>query len=201
MTEREKCLAGEWYDAAGDPELQAIMQRTQELMYDFNHARPSEREKANALLRQALGSVGEGSVVLAPFQCDYGVNIHIGRDCFFNKGCCILDERPVEFGDHVFVGPMCGFHAAIHPTDIARRAAGIERAEPIRVGSHVWIGAQVCVLPGVSIGDCSIVGAGSVVTRDIPPRSVAVGNPCRVIRTLTEEELGEIPDEFGKNEP
>ncbi len=184
MTEREKALAGEWYDAAGDAELRGIMKRTQELLYRLNALPPGERAARDALLRQILGAVGRDCQVLTPFYCDYGVNIRVGDAFFMNKGCHVLDGGSVSFGNHVFVGPMCGFHTAIHPLDAERRNRALERAEPIVVEDDVWIGAQACVLPGVRIGRGAVVGAGSVVTHDVPPLTVAAGNPCRVIRSL-----------------
>ena len=184
MTDREKALSGQWYNPAADPELRQQMKRTQALLYDYNRLHPSDSEGRDALIRQILGQVGEECCILQPFLCDYGVNISVGHHFFMNKGCQILDGGRVTFGDNVFVGPMCGFHTAIHPFGVEQRNRGEERAEPIRVGNNVWIGAQVCVLPGVTIGDNSVIGAGSVVSRDIPAGVVAAGNPCRVLRKL-----------------
>lgn len=123
-----------------------------------------------------------------PFYCDYGYNIEIGENFYANMNCVILDEAKVTFGDNVFIAPSCGFYTAGHPLDVEQRNRGLEYARPIRVGNNVWIGAQVCVLPGVTIGDNTVIGAGSVVNRDIPANVIAAGNPCRVIREITEED-------------
>ena len=130
--------------------------------------------------------MGSGCRILAPFWCDYGCHIRVGREFFANHNMVILDAAPVTFGDHVFVAPNCGFYTSGHPIDAERRDRGLEYAYPITVGDHVWFGAGVHVMPGVTIGSNVVIGAGSVVTRDIPDGSVAVGNPCRVIRPITE---------------
>lgn len=119
-----------------------------------------------------------------PFLCDYGYNIHIGDNFYANHNLVILDGATVKFGDNVFVAPNCGFYTAGHPIDAAERNKGLEYARPITVGNDVWIGGNVCVLPGVTIGDDCVIGAGSVVVKDIPPHSVAVGNPCKVIKKI-----------------
>lgn len=128
--------------------------------------------------------MGEHFTIEQPFLCDYGHNIFLGEDFYANFNCVILDEAPVTFGNHVFVAPNCGFYTAGHPLDAELRNRGLEYARPITIGHNVWIGAQVCVLPGVTIGDNCVIGAGSVVTKDIPAHSLAVGNPCRVVRHL-----------------
>lgn len=184
MTEFEKMIAGEWYNPATDATLLSMLRQTQEMLYDYNLLRPSDTAARDALIRRLLGHTGERCQILSPFLCDYGSRTSVGDDFFMNKGCQLLDGGGIEFGNRVFVGPMCGFHTAIHPDEPERRATGLERALPIRIGDDVWIGAQVCVLPGVEIGRGSIIGAGSVVTRSVPPFCVAAGNPCRVIRQL-----------------
>ena len=184
MTEREKALAGEWYNPSTDLELCQMMEQVQTLLYEYNRLHPGAKEDRDVMIRKILGAVGNECCILSPFLCDYGVNIRVGNHFFMNKGCQILDGGRVTFGDHVFVGPMCGFHTAIHPFDIEQRNRGVERAEPISVGNNVWMGAQVCVLPGITIGNNAVIGAGSVVTHDIPSDVVAAGNPCRVLRKL-----------------
>ena len=119
-----------------------------------------------------------------PFHCDYGYNIEIGENFYANVNCVVLDEAKVKFGDNVFVAPNCGFYTAGHPIDAAERNKGLEYARPITVGDNVWIGAGVTVLPGVTIGDNCVIGAGSVVVKDIPANCIAVGNPCKVIKTI-----------------
>ena len=132
-------------------------------------------------------------VVTAPFYCDYGFNISVGNNFYTNHNCTILDAAKVEIGDSVFLAPNCVISTAGHATDPLQRSQGLEFAKPIRIGNHVWIGANVSVLPGVTIGDNTIIGAGSVVNRDIPSGVVAAGNPCRVIRNITEEDKHKYP--------
>lgn len=185
MTEREKMLAGRLYDAGSDRELLAMRERAKELCQRYNRLAPSDRAGQRALLEELLGSVGEGACIEAPFWCDYGCHIRVGEGFFANHNTVILDCAEVRFGAHVFVGPNCDFSTAGHPIDYARRDRGLEYARPIIVGDHVWFGAGVHVLPGVRIGSNVVIGAGSVVTRDIPDGCVAVGNPCRVLRPIT----------------
>ena len=135
-----------------------------------------------------FGEVKGDFVITAPFYCDYGSNISIGDQFYTNHNCTILDGAKVSFGDHVFIAPNCVFSTAGHAIDAEQRAAGLEIAFPITVGNDVWIGANVSVLPGVTIGDGTIIGAGSVVNKDIPAGVVAAGNPCRVIRKITDED-------------
>lgn len=185
-TEKMKAHAGKLYDANYDPELLAERAACAELLYDYHQLRPSQEAERRSLLRRLFGRVGENATVVPPFHCDYGYNIEVGENFFLNAGCVILDGAKVSFGDNVFVAPHCGFYTAGHPLDVARRNQGLEYARPITIGDNVWIGAEVCVLPGVSIGEGSVIGAGSVVTKDIPAHVLAFGNPCRVIRQLTE---------------
>lgn len=183
-SEKNKCRRGELYDANYDAELVAERQVCKDLCHEYNHLRPSLTDERERLLRRLLGRTGKNILIEQPFYCDYGYNISVGENFYANVNCVILDGAPVTFGDNVFVAPNCGFYTAGHPFDVEQRNRGLEYARPIAVGSNVWIGAQVCVLPGVRIGDNCVIGAGSVVTRDIPAGSVAVGNPCRVIRRL-----------------
>ena len=185
-TEKMKAHAGKLYDANYDPELLAERAACAELLFDYHQLRPSQEAERRSLLRRLFGRVGENATVVPPFHCDYGYNIEVGANFFLNAGCVILDGAKVSFGDNVFVAPHCGFYTAGHPLDVARRNQGLEYARPITIGDNVWIGAEVCVLPGVSIGEGSVIGAGSVVTKDIPAHVLAFGNPCRVIRELKE---------------
>ncbi len=184
LTEKEKCALGELYDANYDPEL--IRERTDcaEMLCDYNRLPPSMDEDRDSLIKIILGKTGNNIKILSPFYCDYGYNIEVGKNFFMNVNCVILDEAKVVFGDNVFVAPNCGFYTAGHPFDTEKRRAGLEYAKPIRIGNDVWIGAGVSVLPGVTIGDKCVIGAGSVVTHDIPSDSLAVGNPCIVIRNI-----------------
>lgn len=184
MTEKEKMLAGMIYDANNDPQLIAERLDCKEKCYDYNHLRPKETDARRTLMQTILGHTDGDFLIEQPFLCDYGYNISIGRNFYANHNLVILDEAPVKFGDNVFIAPDCGFHTAGHPIDTEERNRGLEYARPISVGDNVWIGANVCVLPGVTIGDNCVIGAGSVVVNDIPSHSVAVGNPCKVIKTI-----------------
>lgn len=184
MTEKEKMLKCIIYDANNDPALIAERMACKELCRDYNDLRPSDTEGREALLRKIFGIIRGGILVEQPFYCDYGYNISVGENFYANFNLVILDEAPVTFGDNVFIAPNCGFYTAGHPVDAEERRKGIEYARPISVGNDVWIGAGVSVLPGVTIGDNCVIGAGSVVTKDIPANSVAVGNPCKVIKSI-----------------
>lgn len=187
-TEKMKMKAGKLYDANYDKELLAERAACADLTFELNRLRPSMTEERDALVRRILGKVKRNCTIISPFFCDYGYQIEVGENFFANMNCVILDEATVRFGDNVFIAPNCGFYTAGHPLDAERRNRGLEYARPITVGNDVWIGAGVSVLPGVTIGDGAVIGAGSVVNRDIPPRMLAAGNPCRVIREITDED-------------
>ena len=184
MTEKEKMLEGMIYDANYDPQLIAERLEGKEKCRDYNDLRPTDVEGRTKLLHDILGKIEGDIAIEQPFNCDYGYNISTGKNFFANFNLVILDEAPVTFGDNVFIAPNCAFYTAGHPLDPVERNKGLEYARPITVGHNVWIGGNVCVLPGVSIGDNCVIGAGSVVVRDIPANSVAVGNPCKVIKHL-----------------
>lgn len=184
LTEKEKCRRGELYDANYDAELIRERQICKDILYEYNRLPPSEIGHREAVLRKLFGKTGESFLIEQPFYCDYGYNVEIGEKFYANVNCVILDEAKVTFGDNVFVAPNCGFYTAGHPFDVEQRNRGLEYARPITIGNNVWIGAHVCVLPGVTIGDNCVIGAGSVVNRDIPAGTLAAGNPCRVIRKL-----------------
>lgn len=186
MTEKEKMLAGLIYDANSDPALIRERQLCKELCFEYNALRPSERDKQAELLKRLLGKIKGFPRIVAPFWCDYGYNIELGDAFYANHNLVILDGARVTFGDNVFIAPNCAFYTAGHPLDVERRNRGLEYAYPIAVGNDVWIGGGVQVLPGVTIGSGAVIGAGSVVIRDIPSGVVAAGNPCRVIRKVTE---------------
>ena len=189
MTEKEKMLTGMIYDANNDPPLIAERLKCKELCRDYNDLRPSETGPREALLRRMLGETKDGLLIEQPFYCDYGYNIRVGNNFYANFNLVILDEAQVTFGDNVFIAPNCGFYTAGHSIDAVERNKGLEYARPISVGNNVWIGAGVSVLPGVTIGDNCVIGAGSVVIRDIPSDSIAVGNPCKVIKTIKNENI------------
>ena len=176
-------LAGELY-FANDPELTADRHRAQHLLASFNGTDAGDPSVRTALLRELLGAVGDGTDVQPRFNCDYGYNIRLGRNCFINYNCVFLDCAPIEIGDELQMAPAVQLYTAYHPLDRRTRAAGLEYAKPIRIGSGVWIGGGAIVLPGVTIGDGAVIGAGSVVTRDVPPNTLALGNPARIVRAL-----------------
>ena len=188
MTEKEKMQNQLLYDANYDIDLLKERNRAKDLCYEFNQLRPSDEEEKKHVLTKLFGKTKGEFCVLAPFWCDYGYNIEIGENFFANHNTVILDGGKVTFGDNVFIAPNCGFYTAGHPIDLERRNQGLEYAYPITVGDNVWIGGGVQVLPGVTIGSNVVIGAGSVVVKDIPDNSVAVGNPCKVIRAITEED-------------
>lgn len=183
-SEKEKCLRGELYDANNDAELKSERLACKLLCHEYNHLLPSDTGRREDIIIRLFGKTGQNFLIEQPFFCDYGYNIEIGENFYANMNCIVLDEAKVKFGDNVFVAPGCGFYTAGHPFDVEQRNRGLEYAKPIIIGNNVWIGAQVCVLPGVTIGDNCVIGAGSVVNKDIPAGSLAAGNPCRVIRKL-----------------
>lgn len=188
MTEREKMQAGMLYDANNDEELCHSRNVCHDLCAEYNRMKNVCDWERRLFMTNLFEQLGENAEIVPPFWCDYGHNIRAGKNLFVNFNCVILDEAKVTFGDYVFVSPNCGFYTAGHPMDAGRRNQGLEYARPITVGSDVWIGANTCVLPGVTIGSNVVIGAGSVVNRDIPDNSFAAGVPCRVIRTLTKED-------------
>lgn len=188
MTEKEKMVTKKLYDANYDETLNKERMEAKDLCYEYNQLRPSDEKNQKQILKKLLGKTGENFCITAPFWCDYGYNIEIGENFYSNHNLVILDGGKVTFGDNVFIAPDCGFHTAGHPIDTARRNQGLEYAYPITVGDNVWIGAGVQVMPGVTIGSNVVIGGGSVVVKDIPDNSVAVGNPCKVIREITKED-------------
>ena len=197
MTEWEKAQAGYLYDANYDPEIGKMREKCADLCWEFNQCRPSDTKRQRELLDRILGSIKGNIVITAPFYCDYGFNISVGDNFYTNHNVTILDGAKVTFGDNVFIAPDCVFSTAGHALDAEQRNRGMEIALPITVGDSVWIGANVTVLPGVTIGSNTIIGAGSLVNRDIPEGVVAAGNPCRVIREITEEDKNRYPTGAG----
>lgn len=183
-TEREKMIRGELYLSA-DPELAEGRLRARKLMHRYNSIDPEKtRDEHNDILRELFGSFGNNVHVEGPIFCDYGSQVHIGDRVFVNFNCVFLDCSTITIGSDTQIAPGVQLLTATHPIDAAERASGAELAAPITIGSRVWLGGGVLVLPGVTIGDDTVVGAGSVVTKSLPPRVVAVGNPARVIRAL-----------------
>lgn len=188
MTEKEKMLKEMLYDANNDEDLRKERAIAKDLCFKYNQLMPSDVENQKQVLKELLGEVNDSVIFVAPFWCDYGYNIRVGKNFFANHNTVILDGAKVTFGDNVFIAPNCGFYTAGHPIDSKRRNQGLEYAYPITIGNNVWIGAGVHVMPGVTIGNHVVIGAGSVVVKDIPSNSVAAGNPCHVIREITEED-------------
>lgn len=183
MTEREKMLAGQVYMAT-DPDLITELNRVKDLCWKYNQLQPTLLKERNEMLRQMLGKADEDTFINQPFLCDYGKHIRVGKRFFANFNLVILDEAYVTFGDDCFIGPNVGIYTACHSTDPVERNTRQEWALPVTIGNNVWIGGGVQILPGVRIGDNVTVGAGSVVVKDIPANSVAVGNPARVVKKL-----------------
>ena len=182
-THRERMLAGDLYRGA-DPELEAAMTRAAVLTRRFNDSDPRDPAARRAALVELLGAVGEGTEVRPPLHCDYGRHLSIGARSFVNFGLTALDVAAITIGDDVLIGPNVQLLTPTHPVDPGPRREKWEAALPITIGDNVWIGGSVVVCPGVSIGDDSVVGAGSVVTKDVPAGVVAVGNPARVVRRV-----------------
>jgi maltose O-acetyltransferase len=182
-TEKEKMLAGELYDPL-DPELASERRRARELCRRLNDSGETNQAARELILRELLGNIAAGLWVEPPFFCDYGSNIAVGNKVYFNFNCVVLDPAPVLIGDNVLFGPAVQIYTATHPLDANERRIGLEFARPIQIGSNVWIGGGAIICPGVRIGARSVIGAGSVVTRDIPEEVFAAGNPCRTIRAL-----------------
>ena len=182
-SEKEKMLNSELYDAT-DESLYKERETVKNLTYDYNLIRRSDKDKRDELIRKILGKAGKNLWIESPFQCDYGYNIEIGNNFYSNHNLIILDCAKVKIGDNVFVGPNVGIYTPCHPIDAKERMTFKEWAEPVTIGNDVWLGGNVTILPGVSIGNNVVIGAGSVVTKDIPSNCVAVGNPCKPVKSL-----------------
>ena len=175
-----------------------------ELCYDYNRIRPSDHEERDRILRKLFGKIGKLPYVEPNLFCGFGYNIEAGDFFYVNHNCVFIDPGKITFGNNVLIGPQCGFYTAIHPLDATMRNNNLEVAYPIHVGNNVWFGGGVKVLPGVSIGDNAVIGAGSIVSTNIPPSVLAFGNPCKVRKTITEAdrtrfsipEYAETPDDW-----
>ena len=186
ISELEKMEAGLWYDANNDEKLYLARLETESLCFELNQTNPKETEKRREILMKIFPNAKSGCVILSPVMADYGKNVFIGEKTFINHGAYLMDCAKITIGKHCFIGPDCAFYTAVHPLLSDERNLGLEKALPITIGDNVWLGGKVVVLPGVKIGSCSVVGAGSVVAKDVPPGVVAAGNPCRVLRKITE---------------
>jgi len=187
MTQKERMIAGLPYLSAAQ-ELAVDRQKAKEICQRFNQLPAAEQAEGMALLRGLFGGTGRQFWMEQPFRCDYGYNIFIGENFYSNYNLTILDIAPVHIGDNVMIAPNVGIYTAGHPVHPRARLSGYEYGAEIRIGDEVWIGGHVVINPGVRIGAGAVIGAGSVVTRDIPAGCIAAGNPCRVIRMITEED-------------
>lgn len=185
MTEKEKMLSGELYYSNCD-ELMDERLKAKDLCHYYNSLKPSQLSERMEVIKEIIGKTKDSFIIEQPFICDYGYNIEIGENFYSNHSLTILDVNKVRFGNNVFIAPNCSFYTAAHPIDYETRNKGLEFGKPIEVGNNVWIGGNVIVLPGVKIGDNVVIGAGSVVVKDIPSNVIAVGNPCKVIKKLEE---------------
>ena len=187
MTELEKCNAGLWYHTESTG-LSVKHITASNLCAKFNRTRPSNIKKRQRLLQRILGKMGVDCYIEPNLQCSYGFNLEVGDHFFANSNCYFMDDARIAFGNHVFIGPNCAFYTAQHPIHPMQRNRKIERALPITVGNNVWLGGNCVVLPGVKIGSNTVIGADSVITKDIPDNVVAVGNPCRVLHAITPQD-------------
>ncbi len=185
-TEKEKMLDGELYDPM-DAQLSQERMRTRLLIKELNDSREDQPEERARILKQLIPNAGANLWLQPPFYCDYGSNMIVGEKVFFNFNCIVLDVTYVTIGSRTLFAPNVQIYTATHPTDWRERGLGLEFAKPITIGEDVWVGGGAIICPGVRIGDRTIIGAGSVVTKDIPPGVLAAGNPCRVIRRLEPE--------------
>lgn len=187
MTIREKMKNGMLYVDIGEG-LDEERERCKELLYDYNHTRPSEKTKRKDILKELLGDTGDDVWIEPPVHMAYGKNVHIGNHFYANFNLVIVDDIDVYIGEHVMIAPNVTITPTGHPVDPDLRKPGTQFSIPVRIGNNVWIGSNAVILPGVTIGDNSVIGAGSVVTNDIPENVVAVGNPCRVLREINERD-------------
>lgn len=185
MNQKERMLAGlpykSWLDGLSDERL-----ALRKLTHQYNVLPPGDRQEMTNLLKQIIGKTGEDLMIEPPFRCDYGSNIEVGNNFYANFNCVMLDVGKITIGENVMFGPNVSLYTAGHPLHPTSRTSGYEYGIPITIGDSVWLGGSTVVNPGVTIGDNVVIGSGSVVTKDIPANSVAVGNPCKVIHTVTE---------------
>lgn len=184
MNEFDKMNEKKWYDANHDPLIKEFRLEADDLCYQYNQTRPSDRESQNKILKDLKVKLGREVTILLPVYMDYGFNTEIGSHTFINHNAYFMDGGSIKVGSFCFVGPNCGFYTAMHPLIASERNTGLERALPITIEDNVWIGADVIILPGVTIGSGSVIGAKSLVNTDIPKGVIAVGNPIRVLREI-----------------
>lgn len=184
MTEKEKMLAGQIYDANYDKNLVEERQKAKELCFKYNMLNPSDTIDRENVLKELIGKIKGNILIEQPFICDYGYNIEMGDNFYSNHNLVILDAGGVKFGDNVFIGPNCGVYTSGHPIEKDVRNMGLEYASPIKIGNDVWIGGNVCILPGVTIGNNVVIGAGTVVNKNVPDNVVIAGNPFKIIKEI-----------------
>lgn len=187
MTEKEKMLSGNLY-MANDQELKADVKKSRMLTRLFNNTTEEQKEYRAELLKELLKKTGDNIYIEPSFKCDYGCNISVGNNFYANFDCIILDVCNVDIGENVFFAPRVCIYTAGHPIDAEVRNTGLEFGKPVKIGNDVWVGGNTVINPGVNIGSNVVIGSGSVVTKDIPDNVIAVGNPCRVLREITEED-------------
>ncbi|MFP4177440.1 MAG: sugar O-acetyltransferase [Acholeplasmataceae bacterium] len=190
MSQKDSMLAGKLY-LASDKELKRLRNRAKRIIGRFNRTHPTAFFPRKRLVKKLFGKTGEDFSIEPPFYCDYGKNITIGSDFYANYGCILLDVNRITIGDNVLFGPRVCLYTAGHPIDATIRKELYEFGHPITIGDDVWIGGNTVINPGVTIGSRTVIGSGSVVTKDIPSDVVAAGNPCRVIRPITEADSAE----------
>lgn len=191
-------LGGKPYKAYGN-ELFKDRQKAKEILFEFNNLPPSKIKERHILVKDLFGKTNGGFFIEPPFRCDYGYNITIGKNFYSNYNFTVLDASKVSVGDHVMIGPNVSLITVNHPTDADSRAEGYEISKPIIINDHIWICANVVVNPGVTIGKNSIIGSGSVVTKNIPENVIAAGNPCKVLREITEKDRNDFKNLLEQN--
>jgi acetyltransferase-like isoleucine patch superfamily enzyme len=193
MTEQEKCEAGLLYNPNTTDEMKTHRFKIQDAMCEYNKLKPSQVKERRDFLAGIFGKIGEKCNILPPFRCDYGFHIEVGENFFANYNFIVLDGNYVRIGDNVWIAPNVGIYAAGHPLDVEDRIAGEEYAFPVTIEDNVWIGGSVSIIGGVTIGRNSVVAAGSVVIRDVPPDTLVAGNPARVVRKITAADKNKYP--------
>ena len=188
MTLYDKMHSGEIYNS-GDSELLAYQSRFVERLYDYNSLRPSQQKERDALLKEMFAEIGDDCYIEPPLRANWGgKHVHFGKHVYANFNLTLVDDTHIYVGDHTMIAPNVTIATAAHPLSAEEREKGMQYNLPVKIGKRCWIGAGAIILPGVTVGDDTVIGAGSVVTRDVPPYTFAAGNPCRVIRELTERD-------------